>query len=141
MPKLFNFLIDFLNITITDEQKLRVYIDDTKKRCWELYDSGKNIKYIANIMNHDIRTIREYLKTGANLGLCTYQKYRKIAKVNIETNQIESVFDTIKSAASKLESNPTTVARWCNQGGRLIYREKYRIIWLEDYDKYFEKGA
>lgn len=134
-------LIDFLNITITDEQKLRVYIDDTKKKCWELYDSGKNIKYIANIMNHDIRTIREYLKTGANLGLCTYQKYRKIAKVNIETNQIEDIFDTIKSAASKLESKPTTVARWCDQGGRLIYREKYRIIWLKDYDKYFEKGA
>ena len=133
-------LIDYLNIIITNEQRERVYMDDIKKQCWDLYDSGENINDIAKIIHRDKRTVREYLKTGYKLGLCTYQKYNKqIAKVNIETEEIEDIFIMIKTASEELGVPKTTISRWCNQGGKIIYQDKYRIIWLEDYEKYFNE--
>ena len=130
-------LVEKLNLHITNEQKIRAYRDDTKSLCWRLYDEGNDIHSISKVVHHDIRAVREYLKTGAQLGLCTYQQYRKLAQVDITTGNIENIFEMIKDASECLNVPRTTISRWCNQGGKIIYKDKYKIIWLDEYDKYF----
>jgi ribosomal protein S27E len=132
-------LIDALKLVITDEQRLRAYVDDERAYCWQLYNEGKDINYIAKVVHHDIRCVREYLKTGAKLGLCTYRKNRKVAQVDSITGKIEHVFDMAKDASDSLHVPNTTLLRWCYQGGKILYKDKYRIIWLDEYDKYFHQ--
>lgn len=102
------------------------------KICADMYNEGKSVKEISNIVKHAESSIRRWLKSGTSVGMCNYDSsvYIEKSKKKVICLETMQIYESIK-ATRKDGFNKSCVANCCH--GRQEHHKGLHWMFYKDY--------